>query len=30
MGAPVIIALPVGVVLMLGFLFVMKSRQPKV
>jgi len=26
-GAPVIIALPVGIVLMLGFLFVMKSRQ---
>ena len=26
-GAPVIIALPVGIVLMLGFLFVMKARQ---
>jgi len=28
-GAPVIIALPVGIVLMLGFLFVMKARQTK-
>jgi len=28
-GAPALIALPVGVVLMLGFLFAMKSRQVK-
>ena len=28
-GAPVIIALPVGIALMLGFLFVMKTRQVK-
>jgi len=28
-GAPTIIALPVGIVLMIGFLFVMKSRQAK-
>ena len=28
-GAPALIALPVGIVLMLGFLFVVKSRQAK-
>lgn len=28
-GAPGIISLPIGVVLMIGFLFVMKGRQQK-